>query len=166
MNAVATAFGEFRQRTVGASGAHGASNPTSIIIEKRVGDDVDLATLRYRVISTEESYQLKSSNRFFDPKPAKTGAKFVIVHMEVTNITNNSFRYNHDATVLVDSKGRNFEASNDSIGRLDDYLTIRNLAPSITETGSVVYEVPIDAVTYSLFSRKKGTNEVFKVVLK
>jgi len=166
INAVTTAFGEIRQRSGGALGESSAPKQKPIIIEKKVGDDIELATLRYRVTSIEESYQLKNSNRFSTPKPAKTGAKFVIVHMEIMNTTNKTFSYDHHATVLVDGKGRQFNVSNDSILGLDDYLEMRTLAPSITESGSIAYEVPRDAVTYSLFSNKRGSNEVFRVALK
>jgi len=165
MNAVATAFGEFRQGVDRSRSESTEATPTPVIHEKKIGEDVELATLRYRVTSVEEAAQLRSSKGYKDPISAKSGAKFIIVHMEVTNLTNAPFLYEDNAAILVDGRGRRFDASDDSIGGLDDYLTMRKLAPSITENGSVAYEVPEDAENLGLVSSKRGTNDVFKVAL-
>jgi len=45
-------------------------------------------------------------------------------------------------------------------------LNVKDLSPSITETGVIVYEIPSDSTSYSILSNKVGTKELYKVVLK
>ena len=133
-----------------------------IIIEKNIGDEVVLATLNLKVNSAEEKQSINSS---YSSAEAKEGAKFVVINLELTNTTNKGITFSPDL-LLIDDKGREFDSYSDSIGSIDDYIDYRDLSPSIKETGFLVYEVPIDALNYSIFIGKAGTNELYEIIIK
>jgi hypothetical protein len=133
------------------------------IIEKAVGDELILATLNLKVTSVEEKQILNP--KYGSPKVAKEGTKFVVIGLDVTNTTKSAFDFSTDL-VLVDNSDREFSTYSDSIGAVDNYLDYRSLSPSVKETGSLVYEIPSDATSYSLTIGKAGTNELYKIFLK
>lgn len=133
------------------------------IIEKHVGDEVLLTTQKIKVNSVKEDTILNGSS-FGTPAVAKKDSKFVIINMDVTNITKAEYTYADDI-ILVDDKEREFSPY-DTIGNIDNYLSVRSLGPSVTENGVVVYEVPNDSVHYSLIIGKAGTDENYKLILK
>ncbi|MFA7676485.1 MAG: DUF4352 domain-containing protein [Candidatus Shapirobacteria bacterium] len=133
------------------------------IIEKKIGDEVTLATLNIKINSIEEKQILNA--KYGSPKVAKEGTKFVVVNLDVTNTTNSQFDFSTDS-IIVDNKDREFSIYSDSIGAVDDYLNYRELSPSVKETGSLIYELPNDATNYSFMIAKAGTKELYKIVLK
>lgn len=133
------------------------------IIEKKIGDDVVLATLKIKINNIEERDILGGSS---EPAVAKEGAKFVVIDAEITNITNDSFDYDSDGIEVVDDKGRRFKDYSDVFFAVDNYLEQRSLQPSISEKGKLVYEIAKDAEHYSLNVKKGGTNEEYKIILK
>ena len=136
----------------------------SKVIEKNIGDEVELATLKVKANSVEE---IKTSNGSFgSPVKAKDGAKFVLVNFTLTNVTKDSFNFDTNDIKLTDNQDRKFDAYGDTIGNFDNYLDVRSLQPSLPETGIVPYEVPEDATSYSIDFGKKGTNEVYRIKLK
>jgi hypothetical protein len=132
------------------------------IIEKKVGEEVALATMNLTVTSADEKQTLSPS--YGSPKVAQEGTKFVVVKLEVTNTTSSEFTFSPDL-LIVDSQNREFSTYSDSIGAVPDYLNYRELSPSISETGSLVYELPSDATGYSLLVAKAGTKELYKIAL-
>lgn len=135
------------------------------IIEKAIGDEVTLATLKFKVNKVEEKNTLNST--YGSPKVAKEGAKFVVMDVGFTNTTQGEFSFNpNDGFRLVDNKQREFTTYSDSIGAVDKYINYRELKPGVTEEGFLIYEVPTDAEHYSYVVRKAGTKELYKVVLK
>jgi hypothetical protein len=136
-----------------------------VFIEKSIKDKIELATIRFKVNSVKESQTL--SGGFGTPAIAKENAKFVIIDLSITNITDANFTFFPDDRFrLVDDKGRQFTTYGDTIGSVENYLNVRELAPSITESGVLVYEIPKDVMSYSLLVGKGGTNEIYKVFLK
>lgn len=134
-------------------------------IEKNIGDEIELATLRFKVNKIEEKQII--SSQYGTPKVAKEGAKFVVIDLELTNITNAPFYFsNLNGFILIDDKKRQFAEYEDVIGSIDNYLVQRKLSPNITEKGVFVYEIPNDATSYGLAIGKAGTNEAYKVILK
>lgn len=133
------------------------------IITKAIGNEIILATLKLKVNKAEETQTLSAS--YGSPKVAKEGTKFVIVNLDVTNITNSKFSLSPDF-LLVDNKNREYSTYGDSIGAVDDYLNYKDLSPSVLETGSLIYEIPKDATSYSFMVSKAGTKELYKIVLK
>lgn len=136
-----------------------------VITEKNTGDEIELATLKFKVNKVEERQII--SSKYGTPEVAKEGAKFVVIDLELTNITDTPFYFsNYDGFILIDDKGRQFTEYENVIGSIDNYLAQRKLSPNITERGVFVYETPKDAASYGLTVRKAGTNEEYKVILK
>lgn len=136
----------------------------SQLIPKTMGEEVQLATVMFKVNSAKESDVITSE--YSSPKAAKEGAKFVIVDLDMTNTTKETFWHEDDGFVLMDQSERVFEPYGDTIGNIDNYLAMRDLGPNITEKGVMVFEVPDDATSYSLNIGKAGTSEVYSVRLK
>ena len=139
-----------------------AEEENMIIIEKNIGDEVVFATLNLKVNSVEEKQSINSS---YSSAEAKEGAKFVVIDLELTNTTTKGFTFPTNM-LLIDDKGREFDSYSDSIGNIDNYIDYRDLAPSIKETGYLVYEVPTDALNYSIYAGKAGTDELYEITLK
>ncbi len=135
-----------------------------VVIEKKVGEEVELATLKFTVNDSEEKQSI--SSKYGNPKTAKEEAKFVIVDISATNTLKENITFYSDGFILIDNQNRKFESYSNTIGNIDNYLDMRELAPSIKEQGVLVYEIPQDANSYSLIVGKQGTNETYKVVLK
>ncbi|HLD63822.1 MAG TPA: DUF4352 domain-containing protein [Candidatus Peribacteraceae bacterium] len=136
----------------------------SVFINKEVGQEVALATISFTVNSVKEETSL--SGGFGTPTVAGQGAKFVIIDMTVANTTNSSYSFFPEGFILIDDQEREFDAYADTIGNIENYLDVRNLAPSIPETGFIVYEVPENAINYNLVIGKAGTNEIYQIKLR
>lgn len=139
-----------------------AKKDNMTIITKAIGDEITLATIELKVNRVEEKQTI--TPQFGSPATAKEGAKFVIVNVDITNITNKSFTMSPDL-LIIDNKERQFKAS-DAICIIDDYMDYKELSPSIKETGSWLYELPQDATSYSLVVSKSGTKELYMIKLK
>ncbi|WP_407306448.1 DUF4352 domain-containing protein [Desulfosporosinus sp. SB140] len=140
-----------------------AEKDDTIIITKNIGDEITFATIKLKVNGVEEKQTI--SSKYGSPKTATEGAKFVVVNADLTNITNTAFKIPPDL-VIVDNKDRQFKTYSDTIGVIDDYLDYKELPPSIKVTGNWVYELPSDATSYFIASRKSGTNELYEIKLK
>lgn len=141
------------------------SEENTIYIDKSVGGEVVLATIKFKVNSSSEKQTLSGS--FGSPAIAKEGAKFVVIDMSVTNTTDAQFTFfPDDGFRLIDDKGRQFTTYGDTIGKTQNYLNVRELSPSIAEIGVLVYEIPQDSTSYSLAVGKGGTSEIYRVKLK
>jgi len=148
----------------------GESNPDNEeekpqqIIEKNIGDEVELSTLRVKINSVEEKQTISDS--YGDVTEASENSKFVILNATITNISNDGFDFDSDGIKVTDNKNRKFDPYEDTIGGIANYIEMRDLQPSISETGMMVYEVPNDAESYSMDIGKKNTNEVYRIRLK
>lgn len=132
------------------------------LIEKNIGDEIELKTLKIKVTSVEETDILTSE--YGEDILAKEDTKFVLVDMEVTNITNSELVFPDDF-MLIDNEEREFRTYSDSIGAVDNYLNYRDLPPSIKEEGQLIYEVPKDSLNYYTIMGKADTNDVYKIIL-
>jgi hypothetical protein len=131
-------------------------------INKKVGDEVVLDTGKILVNSVNETQTLTSS--FSNPAVATAGTKFVVVNLTLTNITNSDFTFSPDeALTFVDAKNREYHVF---LNELATDLTYKNLSPSVPMTGTLVYQIPTDAASYSLVTSKSSTKELYKIVLK
>ena len=133
------------------------------VIERGIGDEITLATIKFKVTKVEEMNTLTA--RYGSPTVSKEGAKFVLVSMDITNTTKSEFSMPPDF-MLVDNQEREFSTYSDSIGAIDDYMNYRDLSPGIKENGRFIYEVPSDSTSYFLIMAKAGTNDVYKIILK
>lgn len=136
-----------------------------VFIEKNIEDIIELAIIKFKVNEVRETQTLTGGS--FRPAIAKENAKFVVIYLSITNTTDANFTFfPDDGFRLVDNQERQFTTYGNTIGSVDNYLNVRELAPSITENGVLVYEIPKDATGYSLVIGKAGTNEIYKVILK
>lgn len=133
------------------------------IIEKNVGDEITLATIKIKVTKVEEAQKLTSD--YGSPISAKEEAKFVLLSMDITNITKAGIT-TPDGILLIDDQEREFNTYSDSMFAIDDNLDYRDLSPSIKETGRFIYEVPEDSSSYHIIIGKAGTDDVYKIILK
>lgn len=137
----------------------------STVIQKIIGEDIQLATIKFKVSNSSEKQTL--SGGFGSPAIAKEGAKFVVIDLSITNTTNAQFTFlPDDGFRLIDDKDRQFTTYGDTIGKVNNYLNVRKLSPGIVESGVLVYEIPQDSTSYSFAVGKGGTNEIYQVVLK
>lgn len=136
-----------------------------VFIEKNIGDTIELATLKFKINKAEEKQSLVHS-LWGVTATAREDAKFILISMDVTNITKDAFDFNFKDVPLIDQNERKFLSYERSIGSVDNYLQMQRLSPGIKESGFIVYELPKDATSYSLVIGKTGTNEVYKVILK
>jgi hypothetical protein len=132
-------------------------------INKSIGDEIELATIRVKVNSSQEESMIKSS--YGQPKVAPEGTKFVVVNATITNITKIPFDYS-DSSALVDDKDTTYFAYNETIGSIDNYLDMQEISPNIPKTGVIVFQLPTSVESYGFVIKKAGTEELFKVKLK
>lgn len=147
----------------GDSQSNENSEETSVYIDKKIGDEIILATIKLKAIKVEEMTTLKP--KYGDSVNAKDGAKFVVVNFDIENITKSAFVLEPNF-LLIDNQDREFNTYDDAFMAADNLLGYRNLAPNIKENGSFVYEVPQDSEGYGIFIGKKDTNEIYNIVLK
>ncbi len=134
------------------------------IISKNIGDEVVLATIKFKINKVTEASTL--SGGYGNPMVAPAGSKFVLLNMTVTNETNASFNLDpSNGFVVVDNKRREFNPQN-AIGEVTNYLDQRELQPSIPETGTIVYLLPSDSISYSFNILKAGAKELYQIKLK
>lgn len=135
------------------------------ILSKQIGDEVVLGSEILRVNKVLEQQSISSS--FGSPKISKEGAKFIVIGLDMTNITNSSFSFWPDEVLLlVDNKDREYKEYSSTVGNINNYLDNRRLSPSIKETGFIVYEIPTDSEGYSLITQNSSTNDIYQIKLK
>lgn len=141
--------------------------PTTPPIQKPLGEEVALKSVRFTVKGIEEKDTLTSDNQFAAPIHAKAGAEFLIVNVSVTNTDKSNLTFSPDDVFrLVDNQQRQFTSNTTVDLYVKDNLGYRGLAPGIPEDGQVVYEVPTDATNYYLAATDGGSNPVYKFTLK
>lgn len=134
-------------------------------IKKIMSEEVSTKTFKLKVNSATEKPTIASS--YGTPQVAAEGAKFVVVSMDVTNLTNDKFMFSpDDALSLADDSGKKFKTYDDTIGNINDYLNVQDLSPSIVKKGVIVYEIPQATSVYDLFVENEGTNDIYQVKLK
>ncbi len=150
---------------LGSIGESAELNKEKKIVDNKLGEEVDITKMKIKVNKSEEKSTI--SSEFGGAKSAKDRAKFVIVDLSVTNTTDGKFTFRpNDTLQLVDNQNRKYQTYDDSIMSIDNYLEVRELSPSIAESGVLVYEIPNDASNYSLWIDKDGSNERYRVGLK
>ncbi len=134
-----------------------------IIIEANIGDAIELSTVNIKVKSATEKniFNLK----YGSPLVARENAKFAVFSMEVTNTTKDTFNFQGDSVMLVDSNERTCYPSNDLYSS-DGNLVYRDLKPNLKESGILLYEIPNDSEDYALLFGKAGTDSIYKVTNK
>ena len=161
-SAIAQAFSQTSVPTQNATTT--ASTASQHIINAKIGDDIKFQVFEIKFVSLKEQSTISESVTG-SYKSADTGAKFVVVDMTVTNLTNSTVSYPANGIPLFDSKDRQYNEYSDTIGSIDNYLDGQSLTPDVPKEGVVVYEVPTDATGYYFEIQKGGTNDIYKISL-
>ena len=134
------------------------------IIQKQVGDTIDLATISFKVIRSDEQNSVVTK---YSQPPLVSGAerKFITVDLEMTNTTKSQFMFFSDGFVLVDDQGRQYNPYKEGY-KIAGAIEQTDLAPGLTEKGSMMFEIPKDLQAYSFSIGKAGTNETYMIKLK
>lgn len=122
------------------------------------GQVVELATIKMAITGCEEVGKLTAE--YYDPDIAQEGTKFVVLTVEIENITKSILDFSNDFN-LYDSQGREYQPYSDAFWYFDETFSYTELAPNIKTTGTFVYHVPADADGYYLATAKSGTNEAY-----
>ena len=135
------------------------------VIEKKIGDEIDMGIFKFTVNGSEEKTSLVGD--FNNVTKPGEGAKFIVLNLTITNTTKEQFDFFPDHIFrIIDNQERQYTTFENSIGNVKNYLNVRTLKPSITEGGFLVYEVPQDADSYSLSSMEDENGNSVKVLLK
>lgn len=126
--------------------------------EVPAGQVVELATIKMAITGCEEVGKLTAE--YYDPDIAQEGTKFVVLTVEIENITKSILDFSNDFN-LYDSQGREYQPYSDAFWYFDETFSYTELAPNIKTTGTFVYHVPADAQGYYLITAKSGTNEAY-----
>lgn len=130
------------------------------IIDVALGEDIELATLKVKVLSSEQKDIINTD--FGSPNVADEGSVFQILRVELTNTTPSEFEVGSGLATVVDSDGRMFEQETLLD---DDDISYDTLKPGIKKVGSLTFVVPEDAADLSVVFSKAGTNETYRVKL-
>lgn len=129
--------------------------PEAPLREARVfnqaGEAYELRSVRFTIEGFSEHDVLTA--KYQDPAHAKDGARFLVVTMTVTNTASEEFYFRPDGEKyfrLADAQGRKYQQSNDHWQATSDYLGARTLGPGVPESGTLIYEVPLDASGFYL----------------
>lgn len=148
---------------IGSDEDNQLDSSNSNIIKKGINDDIEFATIMFKVTDVEEVKTL--TPEYGSPMNAEEGTKFVVVSVEMTNTTKEEITFNSDFP-LVDNEDREFSPYDDATWYVDEDISYRKLAPSIKEKGKMVYLVPETSNSYYITGSKAGTNDVFQIVIK
>lgn len=134
------------------------------IAKKAVGEEASISGLTFKVNSYKETNTLTAKYR--SPVAAREETKFLVINLTITNEGSSGASFFPESNFrVVDADGREFKTFSDSIGALDDYLDMRELAPGIPEKGSLIYELPKNAEFYSLVGFDSNGNNPVMVYL-
>ena len=118
--------------------------PTKATTAFRVGDDVRVADVRWKVITaTDMGATLKSSNSFVKDKT--TGGHFVQVQFELENLSKDMLTF--AGLDLVDDQGRTFKSSSEVFQFIpsEEACVLENLNPNVAKRCTAIYELPSNA---------------------
>lgn len=121
------------------------------LTRKNIGEELELSSLRLKVNTVEEVDELKLlSKKNFE---AAEGKKFVLVGIDITNITNRDFK-GLDNLMLVDNKSTEYKGYR--ADGLKDNIIDKKLGPNKKERGILYFEIDADASGYGLFIEDEG----------
>jgi len=132
------------------------------IIEKQVGNEIELATIKFQVNTSNEEKIIQQS--YGTPIVADEGTKFLFIQATVTNTTKAPFYFSSSDLQLMDDKGTMYNP-------YDKYYSVDNkieqeISPNIPKEGVMVYQIPNNIDKYSLLIGKAGTNIFYKIKIK
>jgi len=120
------------------------AEPTAAPSAFRVGDDVRVADVRWKVLeATDLGKTLKSTNTFIKDKT--TSGHFVQVRFELENLSKDMLSF--AGLDLVDDQARTFTSSSDAFQFIptEEACVLENLNPNVAKSCTAIYEVPATA---------------------
>lgn len=139
------------------------SNKGLSVIQKEIGDEVLTDTYKFKVINVEEVQSI--SSYYGSNADAADNNKFVIIALQLTNITNTAFNFSPEL-IIIDDKDREYNSYYNTTDNINNYINNRKLLPGITEAGYLVYELPKDSVSYNICLWHEAKKELNTIKLK
>lgn len=124
-----------------------------------MGQEVQLATIKLTVLDCKETDKLTND---YSESVAPEGSKYIVFTVKVENTTKNPSEFSASDLPLQDNQGRTFMYDSDATFSLDDYLLYRETNPNMPETGSFVYNVPVDTEGYGFCAANADTGEYLR----
>ena len=124
----------------------------------KIGENVEVDYLGYKVTKAETFTEMGTS--VFGKE---TNGKFVKVYLGITNNAKETKQIFTPRFKLVDNQDRQFDRLSDDILYISDGLELgKQLQPSLTASGAIVFELPSDSEDLKLVIRGDwiSTNEV------
>ena len=125
----------------------------------RAGTIIELATLKVRVLETKEATSITCGD---STETASKGAKFVILTVELENLTKDTIRFSMSDYPFSDSNDRTYEPFDDGMWILGDALHYTDLAPNVPQIGHIIYKVPTDSTNYHFDIIKADTTDGYR----
>lgn len=111
-----------------------------------MNEDVKVDYLTYKVTKAETFTEMGTS--MFNKE---TTGKFVKVYLEITNNAKETKQIFTPRFKLVDGQDRQFDRLSDDMMYIADYLELgKQLQPSLTTSGAIVFELPKDSADLKL----------------
>lgn len=134
-------------------------------VEITMDDEFQLETINLKVNKIDKTKELVQTIDN-SKTPAKKGSSFIILDVDVKNITKEPLDLSSGGMILKDGEDRLFDEYEDSIWDVDNHIDMRKIGPGITENGLLVYEVPEDAENFSLLMRSGLDEALYEMKLK
>lgn len=133
------------------------------ILEKNIGEEIELASIKVKIKSFQEIKNIQPS--WGEPIFPSEGAKFIKVDLIVTNISDVEFTLGSDWLFIYNQDDKRF-SEYDSSYEIEEYIGYETLKPDIPLSGSIIFEVSSNSTELYLLMSKAGTSEKYKVELK
>ncbi|MCA9383598.1 DUF4352 domain-containing protein [Candidatus Dojkabacteria bacterium] len=139
------------------------------IVNAALNEEIQLATIKYTVLSVEETKTIEAMHEYGDAITAGAGTKYVVIKYVVENTTKSPISLSSsDLFTLVDEEDREYTEADDWYQAFDyeTYLIYDELNPNIPFEGYSVFLVPEDIESYGVASCKKDTDICYLVNLR
>lgn len=133
-------------------------------IKISIDDEFQLETINLKVNKIDKTKELVKTT-YNSKTPAKKGSSFIVLDVDIKNITKEPFDFSPNGIILKDGENRLFDDYENSILEVDNYINMRKIGPGITENGVLVYEVPEDAENFSLLIRSGLDEALYEMKL-
>ncbi|OGL95756.1 hypothetical protein A2348_03975 [Candidatus Uhrbacteria bacterium RIFOXYB12_FULL_58_10] len=158
---------------VGEDGNSTVTDPDQEYFLKVVGEEVVFTTIKFVINTISQELFLSGSAGFAYPVDANGNydedGRFIILNVDVTNISDNDVTLNADSFVLIEAGGdyKAYTVFDEVDGYGEDDITGKPIAPGEKESGVLVFQAPsLDVVAgYILPMDKLGTNETYDFVI-
>lgn len=133
------------------------------LIKKESSETISLATIDYRIISSEERKEIKE----LDVIKPKEDAKFVVIKVSVKNKSKEELDFYSGFLQLISKDSSIYEEFDEKyISFNDERLMYKDVGPGLAIEGYLVYEIPESLNTYGVFACHKETGDCYYTEIK